>query len=152
MNGTKSAGTSVEVSPNSSHVMLPGHHIRHPYHHACLIPGFNYVVLNQHTGLLTKLGASIHVCELHHKSNNVSYNCTRLIGRLGTAALAQQACLSKLHPASVHVCPSCTRRAVQPSLSQGQQTSLSLYLFDYVAQDQHTCLKPIIFSVTASRG
>ena len=28
---------SVEASPNSSHVLPPGHYIRYPYHHACLI-------------------------------------------------------------------------------------------------------------------
>ena len=44
----------------------------------------------------------------------------------GTAALDHQACLFKLHLASVHVCYTCTRPAAQPLLSQGQQTSLPL--------------------------
>ena len=39
MNGTKSAGISVEVSPNGNHVLLQGHHSRHPYHHACQLCG-----------------------------------------------------------------------------------------------------------------
>ena len=35
--GAKSAGISVEASPNSSHVYPLGHPIRHPYHNACLM-------------------------------------------------------------------------------------------------------------------
>ena len=60
---------------------------------------------------------------------------------LGTVALDQQVCLFKLHPASVHVCSTFSRPAVQASLLQGQQTYLPLRMFDYVALDQHTCLK-----------
>ena len=40
-------------------------------------------------------------------------------------------------PASVHVCSTYTRPAVQPSFPQGQQTYLPLSMFDYVAQDQY---------------
>ena len=61
---------------------------------------------------------------------------------LGTVALDQQACLFKLHPASVHVCSTLSRPAAQASLLQCQQTYLPLRMFDYVALDQHTCLKP----------
>ena len=63
---------------------------------------------------------------------------------LGTVALDQQACLFKLHVASVHVC-SCTRPAAQPSLQTGKQTFLPLRMFDYVAHVKHTFLKPISF-------
>ena len=58
---------------------------------------------------------------------------------LGTVALDQ---LFKLHPASVHVCSTFSRPAAQASLLQGQQTYLPLRMFDYVALDQHKCLKP----------
>ena len=70
---------------------------------------------------------------------------------LGTVALDQRACLFKLHLASVHVCFTFSLPAVQVSLPQGQQTYLPLRMFDYVAMDRHTCLKPSIFSVTASQ-
>ena len=63
----------------------------------------------------------------------------KLTGMLGTVALYQQACLLKLHPASVHVC---YRPDAQASLPQDEQTYLLLHIFDYVALDQHTCLKP----------
>ena len=49
--------------------------------------------------------------------------------------------------ASVHVCSTCTRTAAQPSFPQGQQTYLPLSMFDYVAQDQYTCLKPSSFAL-----
>ena len=61
---------------------------------------------------------------------------------LGTVALDQRACLFKLHPASVHACSTFSRPAAQASLPQGQQTYLPLRMFDYVALDQHTYLKP----------
>ena len=61
---------------------------------------------------------------------------------LGTVAIDQQACLFKLHPASVHVRSTISRPAAQASLLQGQQTYLPLRMFDYVALDQHTYLKP----------
>ena len=61
---------------------------------------------------------------------------------LSTVALNQQACLFKLHPASVHVCSTFSRPTAQASLLQGQQTYLPLRIFNYVAVDQHTCLKP----------
>ena len=61
---------------------------------------------------------------------------------LGTVALDQQACLFKLHSVSEHVCSSFSGPAAQASLPHGQQTYLPLCMFDYVAQDQHTCLKP----------
>ena len=71
---------------------------------------------------------------------------------LGTVALEQQACLFMLHPASVHVCSTCTRPSAQSLLPRGQMTNCTLRMFDYVAQDQHTCLKASnFFSVTASR-
>ena len=59
--------------------------------------------------------------------------------------LEHRACLFKLHPASVHVCSTCTRPSAQSSLPQGQQTYLTLCIFDYVAQEQHTCLKQSVF-------
>ena len=52
---------------------------------------------------------------------------------LGTVALDQWAC--------VHVCSTFSRPAAQTSRLQGQQTYLPLRMFDYVALDQHTCLK-----------
>ena len=41
-----------------------------------------------------------HVCLLHHTSNNVCYNCTRLTGMLGNHALDQCACLLYLYQTS----------------------------------------------------
>ena len=61
---------------------------------------------------------------------------------LGTVALDQRKCLFKLQPTSVHVCSTFSRPAAQALLLQGQQTYLPLRMFDYVALDQHTCLKP----------
>ena len=61
---------------------------------------------------------------------------------LGTFALNQWACLFKFRLASVHVRSTFSQPAAQASLSQGQQTYLPLRMFDYVALDQHTCLKP----------
>ena len=72
----------------------------------------------------------------------ICYNCTQLTGMLGTVALDQRACLFKLHSASVHVCSTFSQTADRTSLPQGQQTYLPLLMFDYVAMDQHTCLKP----------
>ena len=71
---------------------------------------------------------------------------------LGPVALNQRAWMFKLHPASVHVCSTFSRPAAQASMPQGQQMYLPLHLFDYVALDQHKCLKPSNMSVTASRG
>ena len=102
------------------------------------------MVLNQHTCRLMRRWAGSHACYVHHTSNNVCYNCTQIhiTGMLGTVALDQQACLFKLHQASVHVCSTFSRPAVQASLPHGQQTHLPLRMFDYVALIQHTCLKP----------
>ena len=100
------------------------------------------MVLNQHTYRLTKLWASSHVCLLHRTSNNVCYNCTQLTGMLGTVALDQRECLFKLHSASVHTCSTFSQPVAKTSLPQGQQTYLPLCMFDYVALDQHTCMKP----------
>ena len=61
---------------------------------------------------------------------------------LGTVALDQRACLFKLHLAGVHVCSTFSLPAAKTSLLQGQQTYLPFLMFDYVALDQHTCLKP----------
>ena len=80
--------------------------------------------------------------QLHLTNNNVCYNCTQLTGMLGTVALDSWACLFKLHQASVHVCSTFSQPAAQASLPHGQQTYLPLCMFDYVALDQHTCLKP----------
>ena len=66
-------------------------------------------------------------------------------GMLGTFALDQWACLFKLHPVSVHVCSTFCHPAAQASLPQGLQTYLQLRMFDYVALDQHTCLKPSMY-------
>ena len=57
-------------------------------------------------------------------------------------ALGQWACLFKLHLASVHAYSTFSQPATQASLPQGKQTYLPLRMFDYVALDQHTCLKP----------
>ena len=61
---------------------------------------------------------------------------------LGTVVLYEYGCLFKLHPACVHVCSIFSRPAAQGSMPQAQQTYLPLRMFDYVALDQHTCLKP----------
>ena len=61
---------------------------------------------------------------------------------LGTVAPNQRAYLFQLHPASVHVCFTFSQQAAQASLPQGQQTYLPLRMFDYVALDLHTWLKP----------
>ena len=105
----------------------------------------NYVLMNQHTCLLTRHRDSSHLSRLHNTANNICCNCTWLTEMLGTVALEQQTCLFKLHPASVHVCSTCTRPSAQSSLPQGQQTFLTLRIFDFVAHDQHTCQKPSIF-------
>ena len=60
---------------------------------------------------------------------------------LGTVALDQRACLFKLHLAKVHVCSTFSQPADHASLPQGQQTYLPLRMFEYVALDQHICLK-----------
>ena len=63
--------------------------------------------------------------------------------------------LFQLHPASVHVCSTFSWQAVQTSLPQGQQTYLPLRMFDYVALDQHTRLKPsscVCYSSTRLAG
>ena len=112
---------------------------------------FDYVVMNQHTCLLMKHRDSSNLCMLHRTTNNVCCNCTCLTGMLGTVALEQQVCPFKLHPASVPVCSSCTKSSAQSLLPQGQQTYLTLRMFDYVAQDQHTCLKPSVFFCNKSR-
>ena len=49
---------------------------------------------------------------------------------LGTVALDQRVC-----PASKHVCSTFSQPAAQESLQQGR-------MFDYVALNQHLCLKP----------
>ena len=102
------------------------------------------MVLNQHTCRLTRHWASSHACKLH-PSNNVRNTCFQLTGMLGTVALDQWACLFKLNPASVHACSTFSRPPAQASLPLGQQTYLPLRMFDYVALDQHTCLKPSTF-------
>ena len=61
---------------------------------------------------------------------------------LGTVALDQRAYLFMLHSASEHVCSTFSQPAAQASLPQVQQTYLPFRMFDYVALDQHTCLKP----------
>ena len=111
--------------------------------HQTTVPShvFNYVVMNQHTCLLMRHRDSSHLCRLHHTTNNVCCKCTCLTGMLGTVALEQQACLFKLHLASVHVCSTCTR----PIATGSADIYLTLRIFDYMAQDQRTCLKPSSF-------
>ena len=53
-----------------------------------------------HVCLLPRRRICRHVCLLHHTSNNVCYNCTRLTGMLGTHALDQCACLLYLYQTS----------------------------------------------------
>ena len=98
MNGTKSSGISVKVSPNGIHALLPGHHIRHPYHHTCKLCGPE----TAHVCLLPRRRICRHVCLSHHTSNNVHlcYKCTLLTGMLGTPALNQCACLLYLYQTS----------------------------------------------------
>ena len=61
---------------------------------------------------------------------------------LGTVALDQRTCLFKLHSASEHFCSTFSQPAAQASVPPVQQTYLPFCMFDYVALDQHTCLKP----------
>ena len=133
LNGSKAWGFTKQqpnIATGSSHqTSLPSH-------------VFNYGVMNKHTCLLMRHRDSSDLWRLHLTTNNVCCNCTWLTGMLGTVALEQQACLFKLRPPSVHVCSTCTRPSVQSSLPKGQQTYLTLRMFDYVAQDLHTCLKP----------
>ena len=98
LNGTKSAGKSVEASPNSSHVLPTGHHIRHSYHHACLIMGY---WTRTHACLRDSEPAG--TCVSYIPRAIMYLNCTWLTGTSGTVALDQQARLFKLHLASVHV-------------------------------------------------
>ena len=97
---------------------------------------------NQHTCRLPRLWASSHACLLHRTSNNVSYNCTHLTGMLGTVApgsagisvqvtSGQCACLFFFLPTSS-----------QGIIATGPAEYLPLRMFDYVALDQQTCLKP----------
>ena len=69
----------------------------------------------------------------------ICYNCTQLTGMLSTVARHHQACQFKFHPTSVHTCSTCTRPA---GSSPVLIVTGSADMFDYVAQDQHTCLKP----------
>ena len=78
----------------------------------------------------------------------------------------QQKCMLQLHPTNRNAWYCCTGSAgmsvqvtsgqcaylfyflltaAQASLPQGQQTYLPLRMFDYVALDQHTCLKSSIY-------
>ena len=97
MNGTKSSGISVEVSPNGIHVLPPGYHIRHPYHHVCKLCGTETAHM---LCLLPRCRICRHVCLLHHTSNNVCYNCIRLTGMLGNHVLDQSVCLLYLYQTS----------------------------------------------------
>ena len=103
------------------------------------------MVLNQHTCRLTRLWASSHACKLHPTSNIVCYNCTQLTGMLGTVALDQRAYLFKLHPSVCMSVPGCLFYFL-PTSSTGiiatGSADIPLRMFDYVALDQHTCLKP----------
>ena len=54
----------------------------------------------------------------------------------------RNACLFTLHSVNVHICFTFSPPAAQVSLLQGQMTYLPLRMFDYVALDQHTSLKP----------
>ena len=76
---------------------------------------------------------------------NSSHHIRHSYHHILTVALEQQACMFKLYPASVHVCSTCTRPSAQSSLPKGQQSYLTLRMFDYVAQDKQVCLKPSSF-------
>ena len=53
-----------------------------------------------HVCLLQRRRICRHVCLLHHTSNKVCYNCTRLTGMLGNHVLDQCACLLYLYQTS----------------------------------------------------
>ena len=63
-------------------------------------------------------------------------------GDAGYCCTGSATCLFKLHYTSVHNCSTFFLPAAQASLPQGPQTYLPLRMFDYMALDQHTCLKP----------
>ena len=91
------------------------------------------------------IAPEICMLKLNPTNRNAGYCCT---GSAGMSVL--------VHPASVHVCSTFSRPAAQASLPQGQQTHLLFRLFDdYVALDQHTCLRPsnyVCNSVTRLAG
>ena len=95
MTVTKSAGISVDVSQNGSHVLPPGHHIGHPYHHTCYLCGAETAQI-----LVTEMQDLWYVYLYHNTCNNVCYNCTRLTGILGSRALDQCARLLYLYQTS----------------------------------------------------
>ena len=69
--------------------------------------------------------------QLHPTNRNAGYCCTGSSGMSVQVTFGQCACLFYFFPTSSPT-----------SLPQGQQIYLPLCMFDYVALDQHTCLKP----------
>ena len=69
--------------------------------------------------------------QLHPTNRNGGYCCTGSVGMSVQVTFGQCACLFYFLPTSSPA-----------SLPQGQQTYLPMHMIDYVALDQHTCLKP----------
>ena len=69
--------------------------------------------------------------QLNPTNRNAGYCCTGSAGMCVQVTSGQWACVSTF-----------SQPAAQASLLQDQQTYLPLRMFDYVALDQHTCLKP----------
>ena len=103
------------------------------------------MVLNQHKCRLKRLWASSHACYLLCTSNNECYNCAQITE-----------CWVLLHWVSGYVCssyiqPMCMSVLLSPDqqprhhchrVSRHIYHCSCLIMFDYVALDQHTCLKP----------
>ena len=143
-------GISVEVLPNSSHVLAQGHHIRHPYYHIFT------VALEQQACLFNvSKGAKI-----RNRYNQVPYLTQDTNGKVTKSQLdtTNERKEASPFPAGEHkahinrrpqrhsthktekniqvspgqwsVCATCTRPSAQSLLPQGQQTYLILHIFD----------------------
>ena len=102
----------------------------------------NNVVLNQHTCRLTRDSGPA-VMRVSYFAPAIMY--VKIAPKLqvyGVLLLwvSGHVC-SSFYLASVHVYSLFSQPATQASLPQGKQTYLPLRMFDYVALDQHTCLK-----------
>ena len=106
--------------------------------HVCLLPRHN----------------RRHVYLLHHTSNNVCYNCTRLTGMLGTHALDQCACLLYIqvpdqHPS--HYCHRVSRHLyhfhVWLSTHVWNQDSRPAVIYVTASGDYQTCCSTHVFKL-----